>query len=60
LEKKIEENAYFSNSADDILADDKFPSMQRVKKEIQYFFRIVAISDCLQCIVVQNKPDGHD
>ena len=29
LWKKIEENADFRNSADDILADDKFPSMQR-------------------------------
>jgi hypothetical protein len=29
--KKIKENANFRNSADDILADDKFPSMQRVK-----------------------------
>jgi len=28
--KKIKENANFRNSADDILADDKFPSMQRV------------------------------
>jgi hypothetical protein len=30
FEKKIEENAYFRNSADEILANDKFPSMQRV------------------------------
>jgi len=29
--KKSEENDDFRNSADDILADDKFPSMQRVK-----------------------------
>ena len=29
LRKKIEENANFRNLADDILADDKFPSMQR-------------------------------
>ena len=32
LEQKIEENANFRNSAEDILADDKLPSMQRVKK----------------------------
>ena len=31
LRKKIEENANFTNSADDILADDKFPSIQRIK-----------------------------
>ncbi len=29
FEKKIEENANFRNLADNILADDKFPSMQR-------------------------------
>jgi hypothetical protein len=29
--EKIEENANFRNSAENILADDKFPSMQRVK-----------------------------
>jgi len=32
LWKKIKENANFRNSADDILADNKFPSMQRVNK----------------------------
>ncbi len=31
LWKKIEENANFRNRADNILADDKFRSMQRVK-----------------------------
>ena len=31
LWKKIEENANFRNLADNILADDKFPSMQRAK-----------------------------
>ena len=30
--EKIEENANFRNSADNILEDDKFPSMQRVNK----------------------------
>ncbi len=30
LSKKIEENANFRNLADDILADNKIPSMQRV------------------------------
>ena len=29
LRNFFEENANFRNSADDILADDKFPSMQR-------------------------------
>jgi len=31
--EKNEENAYFTNSTDAILADDKFPSMQRVKNK---------------------------
>jgi len=33
--KKIEENANFRTSAEDILADDKFPSMQRVNDDLQ-------------------------
>ena len=42
FEKKIEENANFRNSADNILADDKFPSMQRVKNNL-YIFLILGL-----------------
>ena len=41
LRKKIKENANFRNLADDILADDKFPSMQRVKE----YFRACLMYD---------------
>ena len=47
LWKKIEENANFRNSADNILADDKFPSMQRVIHDIIILAIDNSSIDCL-------------
>ncbi len=44
LRKKIEENANFRNSADDILADDKLPSMQRVNSLFEKIGNVI-VSD---------------
>ena len=44
---KNEENANFRNSADDILADNKLPSMQRVK--VIYIILVILNKNVLTC-----------